>query len=75
MGRRLYRAAVRSDRSRATAEFRTEHFRPPANMCSHTLEDGGPINFWQCEKPKGAGVLLKTCKGCDAAIITAETVD
>jgi hypothetical protein len=27
-----------------------------------------PINFWQCEKPIRAGVLLKTCKGCDAAI-------
>jgi hypothetical protein len=27
-----------------------------------------PINLWQCEKPIRAGVLLKTCKGCDAAI-------
>jgi hypothetical protein len=40
-----------------------------------THENGVPINFWQCEKPIGAGVLLKTCKGCDAATITAEAGD
>ena len=27
-----------------------------------THENGVPINFRQCEKPIGAGVLLKTCK-------------
>ena len=40
-----------------------------------THENGVPINFWQSEKPIGAGVLLKTCKGCDAATITAEAGD
>ena len=43
-------------------------------MCS-THENGVPINFWQCKKPIGAGVLLKTCKGCDAATITADAGD
>jgi hypothetical protein len=47
----------------------------PGYHVSHELKDGGPINFWQCEKPNGAGVLSKICKGCDAAVITAGAVD
>jgi hypothetical protein len=29
----------------------------------HTHENGVPINFWQCEKPNRAGVLLNRARG------------
>ena len=62
---------VANQKSKSTAT-RTELEQ---GTCAALTKMEVPINFWQCEKPIGAGVLLKTCKGCDAATIAAEAVD
>ena len=73
----LMRSPLRSHPPSRQSEERIHghaHGVRTGHVC-RTHENGVPINFWQCEKPIGAGVLLKTCVGCDAATITAEAGD